>query len=371
MKLIILKSNLREGLLVVERSVSEGENLPVLKNVLLQAQDTVLKLTTTNLELAIHTTVNAKIIENGGITIPFSTFHTIISNIDSERVTLETKQNTVLVKTDNYEASIQGISEEEFPIIPSIKDQSGYIELSGDTLKNTLQFVSTAAQISEIRPEISGILLDFQSSVIKFTATDSFRLAEKTLFHNNFTTTLTQGVKVILPLKTTTELTRIIKEDEKVRIFLDDNQALFTSNGKRILSRLINGSYPDYEQIIPKKNEIECVVEKDRFINAIKLVSSFSGKVYDIKIKSEEGGNAMRIYSANQYVGENTYTIPVKKTGGDIPETDFNWRYLLDGLKPVTGKEVVFGVNTNNKPATIRQKDDTSYLYIVMPIKTT
>jgi len=369
MKLIILKTNLKEGLSVVERIVSENNSLPILKNILLKTVNGKIKISSTNLEIGISKFIFGKIIEEGGITIPFIPLHNIISNINAERVSIETISGNLVVKTDNYQARIQGINEEEFPIIPKIEDTSRCLEISSAALKDALTSIMSAAQFSEIRPELSGILFDFQVTILKLVATDSFRLAEKTIFTNQFKTGFQNGFKVIVPLRTIQEVTRTFPKDQTMKLYFDQHQVLFAAEDEELISRLINGQYPDYEQIIPKAIETELSVPRETFINAVRLVSSFSGKVNDIKLKVRDDGKTMEVFSSNQYLGENNYLVPVKTKGGHVDNLSFNWRYLMDGLKILSGETIIFGVNGDSKPAVLKSQEDNSYFYILMPIK--
>ncbi|MDP3901654.1 MAG: hypothetical protein Q8Q37_01590, partial [bacterium] len=231
MKLIVLKTNLRDGLAAVEKSIGDSNaKLPILKNVLLKAENGKIKLATTNLELGIEKMVPAKIIKDGGITIPLSTFHSLVNNSDNEKINLEIKDNNLIFKTDNYQAKIQGIKEEEFPIMPRIDNNQQFLEIKSEILKESLSKVVNAAQISEIRPEISGILFDFQTTLLKLAATDSFRLAEVVVLDKYFKSNFKEGFKVIVPLKTIQEVSRIFDDNQSLKIFIDSNQILFSSD---------------------------------------------------------------------------------------------------------------------------------------------
>ncbi len=375
MKLVILKNNLREGLNSVERASSENNNLPILKNVLIKTFNNKIQLSATNLEIAVSKQISGKIIEEGSITVPLGAFSTIVNNTDSERINLETNRNVLLFKTDNYEASIQGLPEEEFPIIPKIENVKNHLTLSTELLKESVLKVINAIQISEIRPEISGMLLDFQVTQLKFAGTDSFRLAEKTINETNYTSTFQRGFKVIIPIKTMQEVLRTSTKGE-VSIFIDPNQILFSfgegssSGGKNdleIISRLIDGNYPDYDPITPKSYETEIVLEREQLMNAVKLVSTFSGKVNDIRMKVKSDKKVMEIYSVNQLLGENKYLVPAKAKGEEF-EVSFNWRYLIEGLKNFTGQEIFFGINGSHRAAILKNSTDATYFYILMPI---
>lgn len=369
MKLLLFKENLKSGLAVAEKAVADNAHLPILKNVLLKTVDNKIQLVTTDLELAITKLISGKIIEEGSLTIPFQTFYNIVNNTTHDRINLERINNNFIFKTDNYEAKIQGMIEDEFPIIPKLENLDQYMEIDPVIFKEAIGKVISAAQISEIRPEISGILFDFQLTTLKLVATDSFRLAEKTLNSSQFNHNFAKGFKVIVPLKTVQELTRIFPNDQNIKIHLDNNQILFRNNDIELISRLIDGTYPDYEAIIPKEIETEVVVNRDHFINSIKLVNNFSGRTNDIRLAVRDDQKVLDVYSVNQFLGENSYLIPAKVNGVGFQDVAFNWRYLLDGLRVIGEENLVFGASGNARPAVVKPVEDKSYFYILMPIR--
>ena len=212
-------------------------------------------------------------------------------------------------------------------------------------------------------------MFDFQSTILKLVATDSFRLAEKTIAANQFSHNFPTAFKAVIPLKTAQELLRIISRDVPLKIFYDTHQILFVSGDTEIISRLIDGTYPDYEQIIPRETETEITVNRSHLMNAVKLVSNFSGKTNDIRLGVKNDQKILDVYSVNQLVGHNNYLIPAKVSGSECKDIPFNWRYLIDGLKAITEENIVFRINGNTKPALIRPAEDASYLYMVMPIR--
>ena len=369
MKVIVLKNNLKDGLDSVSRSIGENPNLPILKNILISANSNQLKLSSTNLELAITKLIPGKVIEEGVMTIPFNILSSIVSNLTNERINLEKKDRNLIIKTDNYEALIQGANPDDFPIIPKIKNENQPIEINSSIFKESISKVVNAAQISELRPEISGVLLKIEQNTIKLVATDSFRLAEKIISENQFKGSFIGENNIIIPLKTIQEMTRIIKEDVMVGVFIDNNQILFKIDGLEIVSRLIEGKFPDYNPIIPKSIDTEIIINREQFINALKLTSSFATKVNEIKLKAERGSKVIKLYAADTALGESNYLIP-SKIKGDGVEVVFNWRYLLDGLRNGDSENVFLGLNGDSRPAVIKTPEDVSYLYILMPIKT-
>lgn len=370
MKLIILKSNLLEGLGSVERSVGDNTNLPILKNVFLKTENNKIIITSTNLELAIKHSIPGKVIETGSITVPFSIFSSIIKNLNSERVTLEGKDKRLFINTDNYEASVYGQDPKEFPIIPSIQNKKQSIKIDINVFKEALSNVIVASQYSDIRPEISGVLINYKDSKLTLVATDSFRLAEITLETDKVQSN-SDEVSVIVPLKTASELLRVINNGKNnfVEIFVDPNQILFKTDTQYIISRIIDGKFPEYQTIIPKQTKTEVVINKQELLSAVNLTKVFAGRASDITIKTGDNKKFLEIYSVDNVLGENRYKIPVKLKG-DKFSVAFNWRYFLDGLKIYRGEEVILGVSAPDRPVIIRSAGEPLLLYVVMPIKT-
>ncbi len=370
MKIIVLKKNLRDALGLVEHAISESGNLPVLKSVLIRASGDALQLSATNLEIAITTTVSGKIVESGGVAVPFYPLYHVVSNVSSERIELETKECMLEVATDNYSAKIQGFPETDFPLIPQVEHANATLALEAHVLRDALTQVVVAAQISEIRPELSGILFDFQLTMLALVATDSFRLARKTLTDKQFKTTCDHAWKAIIPLQAIQEIVRVFLPTHALTCSFDAHQISIKDETTQLVSRLIEGDYPDYEQVTPKAFSGDLAIENVHFMQALKLVSNFSGKVNDIRLKLSADHRSLELYSANQYVGENRYLIPVQYRGEPFDELVFNWRYVLDGARVILSKSIVFSVHKDAKPGLIKSADDASYSYVVMPIRT-
>lgn len=367
MNLIIIKDKLRDGLTAVSRASDEHQNLPILKNVLISSGDNQIKLITTNLEIAVSYKVSGKVMEGGSITVPVNTLLNIINNIQSERLSLETKGNTLEIKTDNYQAKIQGLPAEDFPIIPQIKNMEEFITIDPPIFKDALSQVVIATQFSELRPELNTVSMTFDLDSIILAATDSFRLAEKMIYSNQFKTNFSRDFSVLIPLKTAMEMLRILKDNDAINIYLDQNQILFKNEQFEFISRLVEGSFPDYKKVIPDKFDSEAVIKKEEFMGALKLTGVLSSRINEIKIKFLGTKKGVEIFSADESLGENSYVLPAK-IQGEEGEAGFNWRYVSDGLKAVSTDDVVFGINKDNRPAILKSAGDGSYFYILMPI---
>lgn len=368
MELVVLKNNLLEGLSALEKAVGANTNLPILKGVLIEAENNKIAVTATNLELAVKAFISGKVIENGKAVVPFSLFEAIIRNIPSERIDFKKKDKNLSVSTDNYEAQIHGQDPKEFPIIPAVHNKELSLKMNSRKFHDALESVIVATQYSEVRPEISGVSFRYEEETLTFAATDSFRLAERKVDSREVSSTF-DAAAIIIPLRTAEELLRVVGAEEgEVEVFIDSNQALVRTASKEIMSRLIDGKFPEYQSIIPKQAGSEITVNRQELTNALKLTGSFSGRGNDVTLKVGDNKKFLELYSASSFVGENHYRIPIKMKG-DRFSIVFNWRYLLDGLKIWKSEEVILNVAAHDKPAKVSSLTEPNLFYVLMPIK--
>ena len=367
MKFVSIRSNIRDALNAVQRASGENTNLPILKNIMISVGDEGISLVATNLELAITATISGKVIESGKITVPANLISGLIGNLQSDRLNFEAKGESLEIKTDNYNATIQGLSADDFPITPKIADHSHHLEVKGIFLKEAIQQVVVASQLSDIRPELNNILFDFSIETLKLAATDGFRLAEKTLAANLFTTNFKDPFRILVPLKTAQEVLRITTNEDTVKIYHDENQILFEMGFVTLISRLSEGSFPDYTAIIPNSFTTEISIDRNEFLNALKLAAVFGQKNSELKIVIHPNKKAVEVMSADQAFGENNYFLSAKIQGRDA-ETIFNVHYLSDVAKIISGDTIFIGLQEDTNPALIKSPTDESYLYILKPI---
>ena len=372
MKLIILRDNLKLGLDTVSRAVGQNLNLPILGSVLISAEGGRVRLAATNLELTITKNISGKVVEDGSVIIPHQTLTSIVNNSLSERINIETtKQGGAVVRGDSFEANLQLASQDEFPHIPqaSPKEGAGTISITSSALREALSKVVIAAETSNLRPEIGGVLFLGELNTLKLVATDSFRLAEARVSGQQFKNNLGEGFKFNVPLKAAQELIRILKDEGDASLYTKKNQLLVTTEDATLSSRLTEGTFPDYEAIIPKQIDTEVILDRSELSGALRLSSTFASHTNDVRVKIKDK-KVLEIYSSDNAIGENNYLIPAKITGLEM-EAAFNWRYLLDGLRGGTSKDVFLGLNGSERPAIIKNPEDESYIYILMPIKAT
>lgn len=367
MKFVAIRSNIKEAISVIERAAGENLNLPILRNVLVETTSDGITFTATNLELAITCHVSGKVIENGKATVPLALFSNLITNIQSDRLNFEKKGNAVEVKTDNYQATLQGLPATDFPITPKLTEEGGKLEIKGIILKEAIQQAMVASQFSDLRPELNALLFDFSLESLKLAGTDGFRLAERSIPQNFFTRKEAEPFRLLVPLKTSQEVIRMARDEESISISHDENQILFKTERAELISRLTEGVFPDYSQIVPKKFATEAVVDRNEFANAIKLAGVFGQKTSELKIALQPAKKTMEVSSADQALGENAYLLPAK-IKGEAQESIFNWRYLADPVRTMKSEEIFIGFQEETNPALLRPMGDSSYFYILKPI---
>jgi len=374
MKVIILQSKLKRGLSIVERISSKSFTLPILGSFLIKAEKNFLELITTDLEMGIKHWILAKIEKEGKIAVPTTIMSSFINLLPEKPVELTTNDQVLSIKCDNYKTQINGQNPEEFPIIPKISgDFSFYID--GASFCQSLNQIADIALPSTVRPEISGIYFSIQRDLIKMAATDSFRLGEKTLFLEK-PLAIEKEISLILPQKTAKEAINIFGEKEgELKIFVSSNQILFESSMAEtphpeihLSSKLIEGEYPNYQEIIPKKYETQIILNRQEFLNQIKAASLFSGKINEVKFRIDPKKQVVEVFSQNQETGE-YHSLLSGKIKGQESEISFNHRFLSNGLLNIKNSEVIFELNGEAGPGVLRSVGDESYIYVVMPVK--
>ena len=373
MKLSILKDELQAGLNAITRITSKSITLPILNNILIVCEKNFLKLASTDLEIGIKYWILAKTEKEGAITVPAKFFANLINLIPDQKIDLEEKNNILYIETKNYKSQIKGISADDFPIIPQIKSNK-ILEIKAKTLSEGLSQIIDTASPSQTRPEISGISFSVSKNIVEMAATDSFRLAEKKIILAKESSI--PETSVILLQKAAREIINIFGEDAKrIKIYFSPNQVMFESEMNEVkhphiqlISRLIEGEYPNYKEIIPSSFKTQIVLSRQDFLNQIKTASLFSGKINEIKIKVNPEQEIVEVHAQNPDLGQNKSRIKAK-VKGQKAEVCFNHRFLTAGLSNIKTKEVIFGLNGEEDPAVLKPLDDESFIYVVMPIK--
>lgn len=366
MELRTTKEALLEGIQTVQNAVSQKSSLPILSNVLLETEKETLRLTATDLDIGICSTIPVEISQEGAITVPAKKFFDIIKSLpDDNDITLSMKKNNfVTIKSGKAQFKIIGLPKEEFPQLPVFKDKDS-ITVDQATLKDMLNLTDFAISKDDTRYVLNGILLIVNGGKISLVATDGRRLAsiskdlpKKTLVDRT----------VIIPTKTVQEVKRMLGDEGEVQIKFSDNQVLFSFSTSFILSRLIEGEYPNYKNVIPERSPKEIKVSRNDFLSATKRASIFTDPD-SMAIKLSIRKKKMTISKNTPYLGEAKEEIDIEYNGGDELEIGFNPRYLIDVLKSLEDDDIIFEVNDSNKPGVIRRGEE--YTYVVLPMQLT
>lgn len=375
MKISCTQENLNQGLMVVSHIAYKNTNLPILSNILIKANNKLLTLSATNLEIGITIQIRSKIEKEGEYSVDAKLFSDYVSYLPKNRIDLELEDDNLKIICEKQKTKIKGQLSVEFPLIPKIEKNNPYI-VSAKEFKQAISEVVFAVSTSESRPEISGVFMGLYPDNIILTATDSYRLAEKKIKltdnkNNN-------ERKIIIPVKTLNEISRILgifkdnislDDVENIEIYISENQIMFSYNGIDLVSRLIEGQYPDYTQIIPSSYKTLAKLNIKDLIKVVKTSSLFTKSgINDVKIELNSTSKEITITSSSSQTGENISTIESEITGEDN-NIVLNYRYLLDGLQNISSNNVVLEINNSNSPCVIKPNDDDNYIYIIMPIK--
>ena len=365
MKFTILQSNFQKALNQVSRVVGVRTTLPVLSNVLITAEKGKIKLSATDLEVAITTQTSGKIDEEGTLTIPARLLSDFIANNNDESIELVTTETKLHLKSAHYNANINGVSAEEFPTIPALSKEMFCVMPRVDFVEGLKKVLISPAN-DETRPVLAGIYFHFNENLLTLAATDSYRLSEKKI---ELETPVADKI-FIVPSRTMVEVLRLassVESIDKVSISFAENQISFVLGETQIISRLIEGSFPPYAQIIPSASKIHVEVGLRELVSAVKMSALFAkNAANNIKIKT--GEKSLSVSSAMSEAGDAVSQIEAEVTGGEV-EIAFNSKYLIDVLQVITDDKVILEFNDEASAGVIKSAGDKNFVYIAMPLR--
>ncbi len=363
MKIVCTQENLKNGLQVVSRIVGSSSTLPILNNVLLETENGQLKLSGTNLEVGISTYIRCKIEGEGGVCLGAKTLQELVNNLPNENITIESGEVDTNISTDNYHTKIKHLSTEDFPLIPKIEDGM-QVQISAEELKNTFDQVVFAASTSETQPEISGVLCFFGPNQTVFAATDRYRLAEKII-----TVITPEEKKIIIPHRSVLEISRLlIGQTTPVALQITDTQMAVSIGDTYVVTRLIDGQYPEYHQIIPQEIITSVVIDRPALVAALKTSGIFSRGVGSVTMVYDSTKQSIQIASVSHDVGESVIDIPCE-INGESGSVILNYRYVLDVLANLIAEKLQIKIINDSSPVIFRPTESDDYLYLVMPIR--
>jgi len=365
MKLFCTQRDLDYAINIVNKAISPNNTLPVLNNILIKAEGKKLYFFATNLEIAISCNIDADVRGEGAVTVPAKLLTNYISLLTDEKVEINLVEGLNLsVNSSNSHTKIKCISADEFPLIPKVEKDMEFSLKAGD-LHDAINETVFAASMNTSRPVLSGVFMASSGKNLKLVATDSYRLAERKVeaeINGDFT--------CIVPARTMIELSKIVGkvEKEQVKISVSKNQILFSVNGIELVSRLIEGKFPDYEKIISKDHKTGFEVSVEDLSLTLKRVSLFARENNNAVNLSATNDGKLTVSSDETKVGEEKAEVLITMNG-ENNKISLNAQYLLDVLTYINEEKVKVEINDKVSPAHIKPLKREDYLYIIMPLK--
>lgn len=363
MKFTVTQENLNRALQVVGRVASGKTPLPILNNILFRTSKNRLFLAATNLELAITQHVGSKIEEEGSITVPARLMSEFVANLPKGNVELRADGSKMHIQCGAYTSTINGMPPDEFPELPTITEKQAVTIPLAD-LKRAIQQTAAVASADDTRPVLTGIYCHSFEGHLYFAATDGYRLAERKLVPT------TQTISAIIPVATMNDVLRVLTDDiTEVKMMFDDNQVRVLIDEIEITSRLIDGTFPNYRELVPKQSDITVTLPKDEFGRITKVASLFARESGgSVTLKADFQTGKLTIHSVASQLGENTSEADAVITADG--QVTLNSRYLIEALACIDGKQVAFCFSGKLSPCILTAAEKTpDYQHIIMPLK--
>ncbi len=362
MKIECIKEKLLLGINSAEKVTGKNLTLPILSSILLETKQSALVIRATNLDLGIEIVTPAKIVEEGSVVVPGNLLSGLLSNLQEEKITLETIEGGLVVSTKNTSSTIKTLPSEDFPIIPKVDALA--VSFEAAAFSYGLSSVWYSAAVTSMKPELASVYLYTDQGELVFVATDSFRLAEKRISIKKEK----EIGSILIPFKNVPEIIRFLESTKgEVDISVDGGQVSFSREGGYLVSRIIEGSFPDYRQIIPKEAKTEAIVLKQDFLGALKLTHVFSDAFNQVSMRIIPGEKLFEMTTKNSSLGENNTTLDAVLKGEDMV-LSFNYKYIVDCFQSIKSDSLTLSFHGAGKPMLIQGVNDKSFLYVVMPM---
>ncbi|MBI2644927.1 DNA polymerase III subunit beta [Candidatus Uhrbacteria bacterium] len=371
-----MQENLYRGLQIASHICGRERGLPILSTLLIKTENGLIHLNATNLEIGIHCTIRGRVEEEGMVAIDAKVFTDYVGFLPKEKIEISVSpEHQISVTCQGYATRIRGISPDDFPILPSFEKKAVFV-CHAEDMRKGLQSTSIAVTINESRPEISGLLFQYskEKQILSLVGTDAYRLAEK-----HIPIKIQEGeaedFSCILPLRTVQELLRILggeSQQHDVVICVNENQILFLYENIELISKIIQGQYPDYTQIIPAQFQTKVLLDTSECIKAVKASSLFSrSELQDIHLSIQpkiEGRGDVHIRAENTTIGRHEVVLEGEVKGNENTVA-LNYRYMLDGLMQSSEEKISIEIIDSNNPCIIRPVGRDDYMYLIMPIR--
>ena len=364
MNIECITDKLKDAVLKSSRVSGKRLSLQILNNIFIKVSKNTLTIKSTNLELGVEITIPVKTKKEGVVVVSGEVLGTLLENLKGETtVFIEQKKDSLEISTKKTKTIIKTYPDTDFPNIPIIKKDFS-IKFPTINFLNGLRSVWYSATTLNMKPELSSVYIYHHDGFMVFVATDSFRLAEKKVF-------IKKGVQfqdVLIPIKNIPEIIRILDDmEQEIEVLIDKNQISFSDSNTYLTSRLINGNFPDYQQIIPKEFLTQLTVLKNDLINSFNISQFFSDKFHQVNINVSKKDKKFEIKTKNIDIGESMQNIDAVVVGEDT-SLNFNYKYIRECLQTINGDSVSIELNGVGKPMIIRSTSDKTFFYLVMPM---
>jgi len=371
MKVSCVQENLSKGLGIVGRAVATRTTLPITNNVLIATEESRLRLTATNLEIAISCWIGAMVEEEGAITLPARVLTEFVNSLPGERIDLHLVRQSLELKCLRFEARMSGLDAEDFPPIPKVGDGKTY-QIEPDALRAAINQVVFATASEDTRPVLTGVSAEFEDETLTLAAADGFRLA---VHRAPLSGTADERAEIIIPSRSLIELNRLLADQKEVidiSINPSKSQVLFRLKDIEVVSQLLQGAFPNYRQLIPQSSSTQSTVSTPEFLRATKTASIFArdgNGIVRLEMAPAEGAGqgSMNISARSEQVGDNVGEIDAQVVG-EAAKIAFNGKYLIDVLSVIHEGQVTLETTTPSSPGVIRPVGSETYVHIIMPM---
>ena len=364
MKIKVTQEKLCRALTYVSRIAVNKSTLPILNNILIRVDDKKVSLITTNLDMAIIDYLPVSESENGVITVPARLITDFVSNLPKgENIEINSKDTKITIKAGKFSSIINGTLADDFPELPEIDQKKAVVfKISAEEFKNSISQVIIASSNDLTRPALTGLYFDTNGNSLFVVSTDGYRLAKKEMIKK-----VESEVKAIVPTSTLHEVLRMINDDtEEIEMSFNEDLVQFCLGETKIVSKLIDASYPDYTALIPKNNDTKIALDRDELIRTIKLAALFARSVDGSIVCEAKAPDSFSVKSIANEFGENDSNL--QTTINKDSKTRLNSRFFIDALNSIYTKEIVMEFSSSVKPIVVYGKNDETYIHIIMPL---
>jgi len=364
MKITIARSELIDSLSIVGKGMSARSTLPILSGILFSATEGSIQMQATDLEVSVRHTAPALVETEGQVVLPGKLLTDIIRSLPEAAVTIETEGEVALVRCQHSSFTVKMLNPTDFPKFPEVSVDKKIV-LASDTLTSMVRQVSRAVSRDETRATLTGILFVIEGPTVRMVATDSYRLAVREIVLESVAG---EDLEVVIPGKALEEVSKLLGESPEISLGVSENQIVFEFGSTTFVTRRIEGTFPNYKQLIPKETETNAVVSAEEITAAVKRVSLMALHNTPLKINVNIEDQTLTLSATTQDVGDASEDLMVKAEGNDV-EIAFNHAFLMDGLSSAPAETLRLEVQSSLKPGVLRTVGDEGFLYLLMPVR--